>query len=87
MLDLHRPRSAWVEAGVSAAATSSTPHDPSWVMSVPLVVLAGLSVVGGLINLPFTRQLGPPRPLARPSRRREHVPSALHTAQQWYFAS
>ncbi|MGO9196342.1 MAG: NADH-quinone oxidoreductase subunit L [Acidimicrobiales bacterium] len=29
------------------------PHDPSWVMTVPLVVLAFLSVFGGIINLPF----------------------------------
>ncbi|MGO9557866.1 MAG: NADH-quinone oxidoreductase subunit L [Acidimicrobiales bacterium] len=29
------------------------PHDPSWVMTVPLVVLAFCSVFGGLINLPF----------------------------------
>ena len=29
------------------------PHDPGWVMTVPLVVLAFCSVFGGLINLPF----------------------------------
>ncbi len=29
------------------------PHDPSWVMSLPLVVLAVASVFGGLIDLPF----------------------------------
>ena len=29
------------------------PRDPSWVMTLPLVVLAFFSVFGGLINLPF----------------------------------
>ncbi len=29
------------------------PHDPAWVMTVPLVVLAVCSFVGGIINLPF----------------------------------
>jgi NADH-quinone oxidoreductase subunit L len=30
-----------------------TPHESSWPMTVPLVVLAVLSVVGGLLNTPF----------------------------------
>ena len=30
-----------------------TPHESSWVMLTPLVVLAGLSVVGGAMQLPF----------------------------------
>ncbi|HUZ21766.1 MAG TPA: NADH-quinone oxidoreductase subunit L [Acidimicrobiales bacterium] len=29
------------------------PHDPGWVMRLPLIVLAGLSVLGGFIDLPF----------------------------------
>ena len=29
------------------------PHESPWTMTLPLVVLAGLSIVGGLINLPF----------------------------------
>jgi NADH-quinone oxidoreductase subunit L len=33
------------------------PHESSWLMWVPLVVLAALSIVGGLINLPFTHSL------------------------------
>jgi len=32
------------------------PHDAPWTMAFPLVVLAALSIVGGLINLPFTKQ-------------------------------
>jgi NADH-quinone oxidoreductase subunit L len=30
------------------------PHESGWLMLVPLVALAGLSIVGGVINLPFT---------------------------------
>jgi NADH-quinone oxidoreductase subunit L len=42
------------------------PHESPWVMSLPLVALAGLSIVGGAVNLPIrhsteflTRWLGP----------------------------
>ena len=31
----------------------SQPHESPWLMTLPLVVLAGLSVVGGGLNLPF----------------------------------
>jgi NADH-quinone oxidoreductase subunit L len=34
-----------------------TPHESPWQMTVPLVVLAGLAVVGGAMNLPFTKSL------------------------------
>jgi NADH-quinone oxidoreductase subunit L len=30
------------------------PHESPWLMTVPLVVLAALTILGGLINLPFT---------------------------------
>ena len=40
-----------------AARAAFHPHESSWLMWVPLVVLAALSVVGGLINLPFTHSL------------------------------
>jgi NADH-quinone oxidoreductase subunit L len=30
------------------------PHESPWIMTLPLVVLAGLSIGGGLLNLPFT---------------------------------
>ena len=33
-----------------------TPHESSWVMLTPLVVLAGLSVVGGAMQLPFGKK-------------------------------
>jgi NADH-quinone oxidoreductase subunit L len=33
-----------------------TPHESPWTMRGPLVVLAGLAVVAGFINLPFSKQ-------------------------------
>ena len=32
------------------------PHESPWIMLLPLVVLAGLSIVGGGINLPFNHE-------------------------------
>jgi NADH-quinone oxidoreductase subunit L len=32
-----------------------TPHESPWQMLAPLVVLAGLAIVGGVMNLPFTK--------------------------------
>jgi NADH-quinone oxidoreductase subunit L len=49
----------WVEARPSGDGHGGTldralhPHDPSWVMTLPLVVLGVCSLVGGLIDLPF----------------------------------
>ncbi|MEY2753812.1 MAG: NADH-quinone oxidoreductase subunit, partial [Actinomycetota bacterium] len=34
-----------------------TPHESPWIMLLPLVVLAGLSMVGGFIQLPFSKSL------------------------------
>jgi NADH-quinone oxidoreductase subunit L len=34
-------------------AHASTPHESPWTMTLPLVTLAGLSIVGGLLNLPW----------------------------------
>ncbi|HLN04990.1 MAG TPA: NADH-quinone oxidoreductase subunit L [Acidimicrobiales bacterium] len=50
-----RGEQRWVEARVPGDGHGHDgyhPHDPSWVMSAPLVVLGVLSVLGGLINLP-----------------------------------
>ena len=38
-------------------AHARPPHESPWLMTVPLVVLAVLSIVGGLINLPFSHDL------------------------------
>jgi NADH-quinone oxidoreductase subunit L len=32
------------------------PHDAPWIMTLPLVVLAVLSIIGGIIDLPFVKQ-------------------------------
>ncbi len=37
-----------------AARADHHPHESPWTMTVPLVVLAGLSVLGGLVQLPFS---------------------------------
>jgi len=37
-----------------AARADHHPHESPWTMALPLVVLAGLSVVGGLVQLPFS---------------------------------
>ena len=40
--------------GSAEAHVHAAPHESGWLMLTPLVVLAGLSFVGGAINLPFT---------------------------------
>jgi len=37
-----------------AARAAHHPHESPWTMALPLVVLAGLSIVGGLVQLPFS---------------------------------
>jgi NADH-quinone oxidoreductase subunit L len=39
--------------GDGSPAGALHPHDPGWVMRLPLVVLAAASAVAGIINLPF----------------------------------
>ena len=48
-----RGQQRWVEARETGDAAGRNPHDPSWVMSLPLVVLGSLSAVGVPINLPI----------------------------------
>ena len=54
------------DRGEEAAAASGSghaphdrlePHESPWLMTVPLVVLAGLAAVGEVLNLPFTSDL------------------------------
>ena len=48
------PESAGAAPGSAGAAhESGTPHESPWVMLVPLVALALLALVGGLLNLPL----------------------------------
>jgi NADH-quinone oxidoreductase subunit L len=50
--ELSSPEPA-VAASDAHGAHDREPHESPWVMTLPLVVLAALSVVGGVINLPF----------------------------------
>jgi NADH-quinone oxidoreductase subunit L len=43
--------------GHAEAHHGRTPHESPWLMTAPLVVLAGLALVGGGLNLPFTKRL------------------------------
>ncbi len=63
-----RPETVYGEALTAGAASDFLPesvkrrqehhpHESNWQMTTPLVVLAGLSIVGGLLNLPFTKDL------------------------------
>jgi NADH-quinone oxidoreductase subunit L len=45
----------WRENADDAAAAEHEPHEAPWTMTAPLVALAALSVLGGLISLPFTK--------------------------------
>ena len=50
----HRPAAAGAAAGHGGHADhGGTPHEGNWIMTLPLVVLAGASVLGGLVDLPF----------------------------------
>ncbi|MEO6318867.1 MAG: NADH-quinone oxidoreductase subunit L [Acidimicrobiales bacterium] len=48
---------AEASAAVVAAHAHPEPHESPWLMTLPLVVLAGLALVGGGLNLPFTSDL------------------------------
>jgi len=64
-------------------AAGRNPHDPSWVMSLPLVVLGSLSAVGGLIQSADPsgpRLLGP---VAEPGVRLASAPAPLGLGGVW----
>ncbi len=46
-----------------------TPHESPWTMLTPLLVLAFLAAVGGLMNLPFSKTFERPRGVAAPGHR------------------
>ena len=48
----HEPAAAAPAHGDEAEHHEGEPHESPWIMLVPLVVLAALSVVGGALNLP-----------------------------------
>ena len=42
----------WKKAGAGSGHDAGAPHESPWVMALPLVVLAALALVGGLLDLP-----------------------------------
>ncbi len=48
-----RGKQRWAEARRDGKGAGLHPHDPSWLMTLPLVVLAAASTVAGIINLPI----------------------------------
>ncbi len=48
-----RGEQRWTEARRAGQDAGLHPHDPSWLMTLPLVVLAAASTVAGIINLPI----------------------------------
>jgi NADH-quinone oxidoreductase subunit L len=45
------------EAAESDHREHTQPHEPSWLMTAPLVVLAVLAIAGGVLNLPFNEDV------------------------------
>ena len=43
--------------GAAEAHVHAAPHESGWLMLTPLVVLAGLSIVGGALQLPFGKKV------------------------------
>ena len=59
------------------------PHESPWLMTLPLVVLAGLAVVAGGLNLPFTKDLHFLEHWLEPSLFGNEVHSDLSGATKW----
>ncbi len=53
----HAEENTEAEHQPETSAEHPQPHESPWLMTLPLVVLAGLAVVGGGLNLPFTPDL------------------------------
>jgi NADH-quinone oxidoreductase subunit L len=53
---MHEEAPATSGAHADHGGAHGEPHESPWLMTLPLVALAGLSIVGGLINLPFANQ-------------------------------
>ncbi len=45
------------DAAEGVAVLHAAPHESPWTMTLPLIALAGLAMVGGVIQLPFTSEL------------------------------
>ena len=68
-----------------AARADHHPHESPWQMTTPLIVLAGLSIVGGVLNLPFTKSLHFLGHWLEPTLAHEHVVNAS-AATKWLLA-
>lgn len=68
-----------------AARAEHHPHESPWQMTTPLIVLAGLSIVGGFMNLPFTKGLHFLGHWLEPALAHEHVVSTS-AAAKWLLA-
>ena len=68
-----------------AARAQHHPHESPWQMTAPLVVLAGLSIAGGLLNLPFTKDLHFLGHWLEPALAHEHVVHAS-AGTKWVLA-
>ena len=62
------------------------PHDPRWVMRLPLVVLAVLAVFGGFLNLPFHPNFVFLEDWLHPVVGASILPHPYSAAQEWVFA-
>ena len=62
------------------------PHEPSPVMTAPLVVLAGAAVVAGVMNLPFTKDLHFLGTWLKPSLFGNEAHLAIGGGAQWLLA-
>jgi len=51
----HEPAAAEGEVAHGGAHGDFRPHESPWTMALPLVALAGLAAVGGVLNLPISR--------------------------------
>ena len=68
-----------------AARAEHHPHESPWQMTTPLIILAGLSIVGGILNLPFTSGLHFLEHWLEPSLLFEHEVNASALAK-WLLA-
>jgi NADH-quinone oxidoreductase subunit L len=75
----------WDKIGPNGEPAHHTPHEPSWVMRLPLVVLAFAAFFAGLLDLPWVHHdsfAGWLAPVFAGSLFNDH----LHTGSQWALA-
>ncbi|HUY85872.1 MAG TPA: NADH-quinone oxidoreductase subunit L, partial [Acidimicrobiales bacterium] len=82
------PRWEKAAAGTHAGDSHSAgdPHEPTWLMWLPLVVLAGCATFAGILNLPFTSGLTFLDKWLNPVFGNYSAPLALSTSGKWALA-